>query len=153
MTTNKQEKQMTTNKQEKYDGYLDEVLKVLFGSTHQFKVLTGEEQKILSSFGYKPTHWDLLLQKGELTKEDVQKRVDLFRQLEQLDWEVEQRRSNKKVEPKFKKGDAVQTHQWGNILIFDVHQEQDQISYWVFDMNGHQRKLTEQQLVNCNVLS
>ena len=94
----------------------EKLLETLFGnSSYQYKNLTTEEVTALRTLNYSTIDWDMYLSKGLLTKEDVHKRVAVYKQLLALDDEITKRQEKQKAAPRFKKGDTLKTKN-GDVL-------------------------------------
>lgn len=118
------------------------LLESLFGkSGYEFKNLNEEERKALRVFGYSVIDWDILLSEGKLTKEDVHKRVAVYKQLQVLDDELQNRKPKK--ESKFKKAQVLNTWDRGKIFITKVIEYKDNYCYEVTTEDGVQDTLEE----------
>lgn len=121
------------------------LLESLFGrSSYSFKNLDGEEKKALRALGYEVIDWDLALSEGKLTKEDVNKRVALYKQLLAMDEEIKNRKPKK--EPKFKWGDRLKTT-YGDIIINYVNVSNNVVEYHYSTESGGLGKIKEEDLL------
>ncbi len=124
----------------------EKLLESLFGSSsYDYKNLSIEEVTALKYLRYSTIDWDLLLSKGLITKDDVYKRVAIYKQLLALDNELTNRQQRPK--PKFKKGNALKTT-IGTILIIDVTLDDNIVAlYAIVDENGKKDHKSEENLL------
>lgn len=83
-----------------------------------FKHLTKDQASGLTGLGYNPYTWETFLASGKVTKDDLQKRLDIITQLSKLDQELLDRIKPK--HPKFKKGDIIETTKYGKLMVSDT---------------------------------
>lgn len=78
----------------------------------------------LERMGYRPSTIDYLINNGEMTVNDVNKRLELFdqflKQIAELDLELKKKSNIKNVNIQVQKGDTFKTKEHGTILVIFV---------------------------------